>query len=297
MSSGRPPSEGAAAANGAVTADGVVTADGAVPAEGEANKEQAGGDAEQAEPVELRERTGAYPRLADELRGPWSLTGENGGAKEPGSGSQNHPAQTGGAAVSVHTQPYLRRAPRHLTQCDVMTQRPLNATAASLLGFLHTGPKTGWDLVATAQRQIGDFWSITQSQVYRELAAMAQAGLVEAGEREVRDRRPYAITAAGRKAFAAWVEQPPGPELIRFPLLLTVVFGAHMRRETLAAHVAAHRRIHADRLAEYEAQRAAAEAAPRRHRDPYALASLDFGLRYERAVLEWFDALPKEIRG
>ncbi len=179
-----------------------------------------------------------------------------------------------------------------------MPARPLNATAASLLGFLHSGPKTGWDLVATAERDIGDFWSITQSQVYRELTAMAQAGFVEAGERGPRDRRPYAITEAGRKAFASWVEQPPGPELIRFPLLLTVVFGAHVPRGTLAAHVARHRAIHATRLAGYEADRAAAAAAPPGHGpSAYAAAALDFGLRYERAVMDWFDALPDEING
>jgi len=33
-------------------------------------------------------------------------------------------------------------------------ERPLNPTAASLLGFLHHGPMTGWDLVAAAQTVI-----------------------------------------------------------------------------------------------------------------------------------------------
>lgn len=179
-----------------------------------------------------------------------------------------------------------------------MPERLLNATAASLLGFLHSGPKTGWDLVATAEREVGDFWSITQSQVYRELTAMAQAGLVEAGERGSRARRPYTITDAGRKAFAAWVAEPPGEELIRFPLLLTVAFGAHIPSETLAAHVAHHRAIHASRLAQYQSSRAAADAASAGHGpDIYTLAALDFGLRYERAVLDWFDSLPDEIRG
>jgi len=177
-------------------------------------------------------------------------------------------------------------------------RQPLNATAASLLGFLHGGPLTGWDLVATAQQKIGSFWSITQSQVYRELSTMAQAGLVEAGERGARDRRPYGITDAGREAFATWMAEPPGPELIRFPLLLTVVFGAHVPRGTLAAHVALHRAIHAERLASYEASRAAADAAPPGHGpDVYRLAALDYGLRYERAALAWFDNLPEEIRG
>jgi DNA-binding PadR family transcriptional regulator len=181
-----------------------------------------------------------------------------------------------------------------------MTDRPLNATAASLLGFLHSGPKTGWDLVATAQRDIGDFWSITQSQVYRELATMASAGLVQPGERGARDRRPYTITDSGREAFASWVAQPPDEELIRFPLLLTILFGRQVPPATLAAHIAQHRALHRRRLAEYErlrddsgAQGGPGEGGP----DIYTAATLDFGVRYEHAVLDWFDALPAEIRG
>lgn len=170
--------------------------------------------------------------------------------------------------------------------------RPLNATAASLLGFLHEGPKTGWDLVATAQQRIGDFWSLTQSQVYRELAAMARAGLVEAGERGRRERQPYTITAAGRAAFAAWLEREPGAETIRFPLLLTFVFGRYLPRERLAAFVERHRAMHAARLAEYEATRPHLEVMG----DPFALATLDFGIAYEQAALTWFDALPPSIR-
>jgi DNA-binding PadR family transcriptional regulator len=177
-----------------------------------------------------------------------------------------------------------------------MAERRLNATAASLLGFLHAGPMTGWDLVATAQGAIGDFWSLTQSQVYRELAMMAEAGLVEAGEREARDRRPYRLTEAGRKAFADWAEREPGPETIRFPLLLAIGFGRHLPPGRLAGYVRRHREIHAERLAEYERTRAAA-AAGDGPPDPYATATLDFGLAYERAVLAWFDALPEEIRG
>ena len=165
----------------------------------------------------------------------------------------------------------------------------LNATAASLLGFLMDEPKSGWDLVVTAQRRIGDFWSLTQSQVYRELASMSEAGLVEAGERGSRERRPYAITDAGRAAFAEWLEREPGHETIRFPLLLALGFGRHVPPDRLAAWMAHHRAVHADRLARYESVPAPA--------DPYAAATLAFGVRYERAVLEWFDALPPEIAG
>lgn len=175
-----------------------------------------------------------------------------------------------------------------------MAYRRLNATAASLLGFLHHGALTGWDLVATAQIVIGDFWSITQSQVYRELSAMAQDGLVEAGERGRRDSRPYSITESGRAAFAEWVNRQPGEETIRFPLLLTMSFGRHLAPEKLAAILAHHRALHEARLATYTEQRAAAQAAGD-DGDPFVLATLDFGLTYERAVLDWFDRLPPSV--
>jgi DNA-binding PadR family transcriptional regulator len=169
----------------------------------------------------------------------------------------------------------------------------LNATAASLLGFLHERPMTGWDLVATAQALIGDFWSLTRSQVYRELAAMERDGLIRAGRVGARDKRPFQLTDAGRAAFAEWIDREPGPENIRYPLLLTLAFARHLRPERLRQFLAHHRQAHADRLEEYETLRTEAGG----ELDPYAAATLDFGVRYERAVLDWFDNLPPEITG
>ncbi|MGI8549829.1 MAG: PadR family transcriptional regulator [Dehalococcoidia bacterium] len=173
-----------------------------------------------------------------------------------------------------------------------MSERQLNATAASLLGFLHRGPMTGWDLVATAEEVIGDFWSLTRSQVYRELTAMAAAGLVQAGRLGPRERRPYTLTEAGRVAFRDWLVAEPGMEQIRYPLLLTISFGQHVPAALLAQFVAAHQRYHAERLAGYQETRAQAGS----HLDPYAAAVLDFGIRYEQAVLDWFANLPRAIR-
>jgi DNA-binding PadR family transcriptional regulator len=176
-----------------------------------------------------------------------------------------------------------------------MSDRRLNATAASLLGFLHYGPLSGWDLLVTARTVIGQFWTITPSQVYRELAAMERTGLIEAQQSGPRDRRPYELTGAGRAAFADWLSREPGPEQIRYPLLLTISFGAHLPPETLTRFIDSHRIAHAERLSEYEAAREAAHAAV--DADRFALATLEFGIRYERAVLEWFDALPEQIAG
>ncbi|WP_174186533.1 PadR family transcriptional regulator [Nocardia barduliensis] len=170
---------------------------------------------------------------------------------------------------------------------DTATRRkPLNSTAASLLGFLHEGPMSGWDLVTEAQERIGDFWTITQSQVYRELATMDAAGLVEKGETGARERTPYHLTDAGREAFLEWIARDPGGETIRVPLLLTLSFGEHLDRDRLDGIVAANREIHQARLTRYLAEDPSGMPA-------FARATLDFGIRYERAVLEWFDHLPE----
>jgi DNA-binding PadR family transcriptional regulator len=163
----------------------------------------------------------------------------------------------------------------------------LNATAASLLGFLHEGPQSGWDLVAVAQERLGDFWSLSQSQVYRELAMLAEAGLVEAGVRESRERRPYHITEAGREAFSHWVRHTPATETIRIPLLLTVAFGRHLPPHLLESFLAKHRILHEDRLVAYRRQREAVGNGP--NSDRYLIATIDFGIAYEEAVIGWLD--------
>jgi len=173
-----------------------------------------------------------------------------------------------------------------------MGARPINATVGSLLGFLHDGPQSGWDLVATAQQTIGDFWSLTRSQVYRELGSMAETGLIEADEVGPRDRRPYRLTAAGRHAFQSWLEQEPGQEQIRYPLLLTLAFARHLHPNQVTEFLSRHRAVHSARLQAYQDERAAAEAVGATARD---LITLDFGLRYETAVLDWFDHLPRDL--
>jgi hypothetical protein len=78
-------------------------------------------------------------------------------------------------------------------------------------------------------------------------------------------------------------------------LLLTIEFGRHLPAGRLAGFVHHHRAAHARKLAEYEhLHRAALESG---HRDPYAIATLDFGIAHERAALDWFEQLPPEIRG
>jgi DNA-binding PadR family transcriptional regulator len=175
----------------------------------------------------------------------------------------------------------------------------INATAASLLGFLHDGPLTGWDLVARAEQTIGPFWSLTKSQVYRELAFMAEHGLVTPGETGRRDAKPYTITDAGRAAFAAWAARGPGEATIRLPLLLFVTLGKHLEPGLLRTVLAEQRAHQATLLKDYLGIRQMlselAEQDERNEPDPHLLATLEYGITVARATVRWIDRLPPEI--
>ncbi|MGB9377178.1 MAG: PadR family transcriptional regulator [Mycobacteriales bacterium] len=166
-----------------------------------------------------------------------------------------------------------------------MAETELNSTAAALLGLLHQGPMTGGELVAAAEARLGAFWSVTRSQVYRELPVLADRGYLRLGKTGARSAQPYAITAAGKKAFSRWLSIEPGRDHQRNQVLLRTSFGslhtAAQRRRLFAAQ----RKLHEEKLASLRDQARAAKD------DPYAKATLDFAVTYERALTKWLDAV------
>lgn len=170
-----------------------------------------------------------------------------------------------------------------------MTPR-LNSTSAALLGLLHDGPMTGGELVLAAQERLGSFWSLTRSQVYRELPGLATAGLVKLGKvRPVRAAQPYALTAAGKRSFAAWLSEPAGSDHHRNPVLLRLGFGAQHTGVQLGELVEAARTEHDAALAGHKDT---VVTLKKLGEDRFALASAEFGVAYEKAILKWLETIP-----
>ena len=163
----------------------------------------------------------------------------------------------------------------------------LNATAGSLLGFLLDGPMTGWDLVQEVDSSVGYFWNVTRSQVYRELRALADAGLTKEQAPGKRDRVLYEITAVGRAAFREWIADEPGPDLLRLPIVLRVFFGEHLEPSLLRHHVLKARVDHEARLSQYEKLRT--KPMPSK---PFVMQTISLGIAYERAFLNWLEQIP-----
>ncbi|GGM34731.1 PadR family transcriptional regulator [Dactylosporangium sucinum] len=171
-----------------------------------------------------------------------------------------------------------------------MADSGVNATAAALLGLLHEGPMTGGQLMAAAQRRLGAYWSMTRSQVYRELPALADSGYVKLGKPGARSSQPYAITPAGKRAFARWLAEPAGREALRNPVALRVAFGAQQSAQQLQEVYAQAAEYHTVALA--EAREMAKEA--KKAGDDFSAASLDFAVGYHKAALSWLKSAPSK---
>lgn len=164
---------------------------------------------------------------------------------------------------------------------------PVNATAAALLGLLHDGPMTGGQLVAAAGDQYGSFFSVTRSQVYRELPGLAEAGLLKLGKQGPRASQQYVITAAGRRAFKTWLINGSGSDALRSPLVLRLLNAGSLTAKQRAELISASRTVYAARLT-------AARTAARAETDPYRKAVADFAVGHLRAVVKLLDSIPTE---
>jgi len=169
-----------------------------------------------------------------------------------------------------------------------MAESDINATAAAVLGLLHEGPMTGGQLMAAAERRLSPYWSMTRSQVYRELPVLASMGYVKAGKPGQRSSQPYTITAAGRKAFSRWLEEDPGRELVRNPYALRVAFGQALGTGASKLRAEAES-YHNEALA--EAREAAKDA--KRDGDKMMASGLEFAVNYHKAALTWLKTSAK----
>ena len=115
----------------------------------------------------------------------------------------------------------------------------LSATAYVVLGLVSIRPMAGYDLVAYAERSIGNFFPLTRSHIYAELEHLGQLGLLEATETVQRDaptKRVYQITRAGSNELQRWLDDTAlTEERSRNLFLVRIFFGDRTSRERLAA--------------------------------------------------------------
>ncbi len=94
----------------------------------------------------------------------------------------------------------------------------------ALLGLLSDRPASGYDLLKLFETSLANAWPATQSQVYTELAKLAEAGLITVTAEGPRGRKEYTLTDAGLAELRHWLTDTTPVQHSRSDLLLRVFF-------------------------------------------------------------------------
>ncbi|WP_328297162.1 PadR family transcriptional regulator [Streptomyces sp. NBC_00435] len=156
-----------------------------------------------------------------------------------------------------------------MTSSQKPKKQELPPTAWAVLGLLSfPGERTGYELKKWADSSLRFFyWSPAISQIYAELRRLEELGYaasVRSGPEEVRAKRRYGITPAGREALAGWASDAAeaGPPVLKHGLLLRVWLGHLAEPERLRAMVTEHLERTTEELASVREAMAQAAAEP-----------------------------------
>jgi DNA-binding PadR family transcriptional regulator len=154
----------------------------------------------------------------------------------------------------------------------------------ALLGLLADHAMTGYDLTGTFDRSLANVWPASHSQIYPELARLSAAGLIRQVASGSRGKKFYEITPSGLDEIRRWLHTEPDHGA-RNPAFLRVFFLWLMEPDEAIRFLEDESSVHEAKLREYKAgangSRTAAGQA-----GAFRLA-LEWGIRYERGILEW----------
>ncbi|MEZ4645403.1 MAG: PadR family transcriptional regulator [Chloroflexota bacterium] len=162
----------------------------------------------------------------------------------------------------------------------------------AILGLLNVVPMTGYDLKHQAfDATVRHFWPADQSQIYRTLGQLADAGLVTMtveAQDERPDRKRYAITEEGRQALLDWLRSDQSIPTLRDPLLVQLFFSQEVARVDLLRVVERQLTAHQEQLAVFaQIPIPPAESRPDDRWLALQHLTLDFGVALEQAYVDW----------
>jgi DNA-binding PadR family transcriptional regulator len=174
----------------------------------------------------------------------------------------------------------------------------LSKTAHVILGMLRKGPKSGYEIKAKADISTRFFWAISYGQLYPELKRLEEAGLIE-GETDPddgRQRRVYAIAAAGEEALREWLTRPGDLHSeLRHEGVLRFYFADALDHEERVELLAAIRAKHEQLREQLDQIKPSAEAARDESGDELSLLTLETGIAYQEFFVELCDRLERRL--
>ncbi|HEV3430635.1 MAG TPA: PadR family transcriptional regulator [Paraburkholderia sp.] len=148
---------------------------------------------------------------------------------------------------------------------------------------------SGSELAARFDRSIGYFWHATHQQIYRELARLEEAALIESlPEASTRGRkRAYRVLPAGRDELRAWIAQQDEPAALRDEFMVRLRAAAAVGASGLEEEIRRRMGLHEAKLALYrEIEHRDFPAEPKDRETALHHLVLRAGVRYEENWLE-----------
>jgi PadR family transcriptional regulator, regulatory protein AphA len=168
----------------------------------------------------------------------------------------------------------------------------LSSTAYVILGLLHKGPKTGYEIKSVVDHSTRFFWAASYGQIYPELRKLAEAGLIEGTSKPsgARKRTEYRLTASGSKELRRWLEIEPAVFELRDEGLLKLFF-AGAAPGAAAKAIEARRDHDEQKLRQLREIEPMAKAAP----DSFPHMVLRYGVALSEFSIRWCDEALAEL--
>jgi DNA-binding PadR family transcriptional regulator len=163
-----------------------------------------------------------------------------------------------------------------------------------LLDLLASRPMSGYDLAQVFGRSVANVWPAGHSQIYPELAKLANEGLIAQVGEGPRGRKVYETTPAGMDELRRWLRETTPDYSIRNDPLLRVFCLWVLPADEALAHLARDRAEYVRRLEMLEQAIAdndwSADGTARAGR-----LAIEFGRRFYTTQVEWIDWAAEQI--
>jgi PadR family transcriptional regulator AphA len=179
--------------------------------------------------------------------------------------------------------------------------RVLTTTTYGVLGLLAVRPYSTYELAKAMGLSVGRVWPRAESKLFEEPKKLVEHGYARSREETVgrRRRTVYSITAAGRRALAAWLAEPGDGPVLEFDGLVKLMFADHGSRADALGTIARARawavEMNADNIA--AAERFAEAGGRYEERRATTLLTGAFLTDFYALVAQWAEWAAAEVEG
>lgn len=122
----------------------------------------------------------------------------------------------------------------------------------AIMVLLETEAGSGYDLLKRFKQRLGFFWQASHQQIYQQLKAMHQEGLINCqleAQLGKPDRKVYSMTEVGHRELLAWLNAACKPQKVNDSLLVKLYGGHLLDSAVLLDEIQQHKKQHEKALA------------------------------------------------